>query len=403
MTVLKKFIPLMARTLGFFLIAALYLLEPFWRIRITHFSVDRLGHIALAPHIYLALRKLHGLPRRTTEILLAGNPANHQLLRMWKRVLPLIDNRALSALWHHNKPLLTRTRFHVVHDHNLENHTEVSAFGTFLSFTPDEREQGRALLRSMGIGETDWWVCMMVRDSSYSWARLPESDKKKWTYEKYAAHTRHYHPDIDDFIPAAMEVVERGGFVLRMGAKVEKPLRSLHPRIIDYATRHRSDFGDIFLAANAKFYLGGTTGFPLVCMIFDVPTCIVSLVPIYPPDLRRRDYVAPALIRDLHTGQLLNYRQCHEKGMFEIAPGRVMVTISHYLNVGVEPVFLPPEDIRAICRDMFDLCAGTPPSAEAAAVQNYFRHAYTQHISSWRDAPSIAPSFALKYRHLVEA
>lgn len=403
MTFLKKLIPPVARVLGALLLALFYLLEPFWRIRITHFSVDRIGHLALAPHIFLALRKGRGAPSRTTEIFLAGNPANHQLLRMWKRVLPLNDNRILSALWHHNKPLLTRTRFHVVHDHNLENHAEISAYGTFLSFSRDEREKGRALLRSMGIGDSDWWVCMMVRDPSYSWARLPENDKKKWSYEKFSANVRHYHPDINDFIPAAMDVVEQGGFVLRMGAKVEKPLPSLHPRIIDYATRHRSDFGDIYLAAKAKFYLGGTTGFPLVCMVLDVPTCIVNLAPIYPPDLRRRDYVVPTLIRDRQTGALLSYRECHEKGMFDIATGRAWVTMSHYLNAGVEPVFLPPEDIRAICRDMFDLCDGIPPSSEAAAVQNHFRHAFTRHISSWRDAPTIAPSFALKYRHLIEA
>jgi putative glycosyltransferase (TIGR04372 family) len=400
---MKAILPFLARVVGFCLIGLLYLIEPFWRIRIAHLGVDRIGHLAFSLHILAANRKLHGPPPRTTEVLLAGNPCNNQLLRMWKRVLPLIDNRVLSSLWHHNKPLLARTPFHIVHDHNCQNHTELSAFGSFLPFTPDEEKKGHALLRSMGIGENDWWVCMMARDSSYSWARLPESDKKKWTYQQFAAHSKIHHSDMDTFMPAAMEIVERGGFVLRMGAKVEAPLESPHPRIIDYATLHRSDFGDIYLAAKAKFYLGGSTGFPFVCMVFDVPTCIVNVAPVYPTDLRKRDYYAPTLIREIRSGRILHYSECHAMGMFDIAPGRIWKSTPHYERAGVEPIFLPPDDILAICRDMFNLCEGIPPTAEAITVQEHFRHAYTQHISSWRDAPAIAPSFALKYRHLIEA
>ena len=56
-----------------FVLPILYLIEPFWRIRVTHFGVDRIGNLSGDMQLYWAERELGRNLPRTTEILIGGN------------------------------------------------------------------------------------------------------------------------------------------------------------------------------------------------------------------------------------------------------------------------------------------------------------------------------------------
>lgn len=57
-----------------------------------------------------------------------------------------------------------------------------------------------------------------------------------------------------------------------MGSKVQKKLTNIdNPKIIDYATKYRSDFADIYLSAKCKFFVGCSAGILCVPYIFHVP------------------------------------------------------------------------------------------------------------------------------------
>jgi putative glycosyltransferase (TIGR04372 family) len=63
-----------------------------------------------------------------------------------------------------------------------------------------------------------------------------------------------------------------------MGAKVEKPIKSSNPKIIDYANSGmRSEFMDIYLGAKCSFCISTALGFDAIPYIFRKPFVFISL------------------------------------------------------------------------------------------------------------------------------
>jgi len=135
-----------------------------------------------------------------------------------------------------------------------------------LNFTKREELRGRETMRKWGIPEGAKWVCLIVRDEAY----LPEL-----TYHSYR------DSEIKTYILAVMELVARGYYVFRMGAKVKKPLQIKHPMVIDYAWDGRgSDFMGIYLGAHCSFCVSNGTGYDAIPVVFRKPVCFVNYVPI---------------------------------------------------------------------------------------------------------------------------
>jgi putative glycosyltransferase (TIGR04372 family) len=62
-------------------------------------------------------------------------------------------------------------------------------------------------------------------------------------------------------------------------AKYFNPTETENPMIIDYATKHRTDFGDAFLPGTCDFFLGNTAGLFLVSTIMSRPVAGANFVP----------------------------------------------------------------------------------------------------------------------------
>ena len=77
-----------------------------------------------------------------------------------------------------------------------------------------------------------------------------------------------------------------------MGAFVNKPFLSENKMIIDYASHHRKDYLDIYLASNCLFYLGDSCGFDAAITIFRRPKAITNYIPFeYYPSFSKSDMV----------------------------------------------------------------------------------------------------------------
>lgn len=132
--------------------------------------------------------------------------------------------------------------------------------------TAAEERKGDALRRKLGIPDRAPWVCLIIRDGAY----LPG-----------LPYHRHRDTDADDYIPAAIKLVERGYYVVRMGAKVAAPFKVKHTKVIDYATNGmRSDFMDVYLGAHCAFCVSTCTGFDAIPTVFRRPIVYVNQVPL---------------------------------------------------------------------------------------------------------------------------
>jgi putative glycosyltransferase (TIGR04372 family) len=230
---------------------------------------ERLGHLALNTDLYLRRRYLGAIPKNEIHIFFVYLPANKQLVRMFSREMILINSEFMSKLF---SPIgLFRTCFHIPLPFIGNEYDEFYSAPPQISFTDKENLAGRRFMESLGITDDQWYACFFARDSQYYKIFSPNTD---------ATFSDHRNADIDTYTLAAQAVLSAGGWVIRMGSCVEKPFNFKHSRVIDYASKYRNDFADIYITANARFYVGTTSGASDIAVLFDIPFVGVNWVPV---------------------------------------------------------------------------------------------------------------------------
>lgn len=238
------------------------LLRPFFAFRFGRLREDRIGHLAMNTEYYLCRREAEG--RRSWDLFCRlGATANGQLMEMWSRVLPM--SPLIWPFWKLNT-LLPGGKGNEV-DLPLTNPDYERCRDLFaaqkphLSFTPEEEAEGACALRAMGVPEGMPFVCFHARDSAF--------------LERTGASCFDYHDfrdsSIKNFIPAARALTRRGYALIRMGAVVTESLEADDPLVIDYASRHRTESMDIYLAGKCAFFIASNSGIADVTEVFRRP------------------------------------------------------------------------------------------------------------------------------------
>lgn len=382
----------------------LYAIEPFRRIRLGALSSYHVGHLALETDLFCRRLRLEGVPPRTRYIMVSGPPANRALLDLFSREgreMRIIESLTLRRVYALVAPMLRRTRFAapllrdtryypLLLDAQL-CHVYASSEPT-LSFSPSEEAYGREELARMGIGPDDWFVAFHSRDSAYFASR------------KYSDAAKHDHRDTatENFLSAAQAMVDLGGYAVRMGAVVTEPLPpSRDKRIIDYAVDFRSDFMDVYLAARCRFFLGTTSG--LVCLphLFDTPVAMSNVIPYTALPWNRKGLFIPKMLRRREGGAILTFEECEQLGLFDLATTKPVVQSRYYAELGLEVLENDAQDVRALAIDMHDASLGRVPCAEARDLQHFYKSRFLGGYPGIAHAGDLAPSFALRYRHLI--
>jgi putative glycosyltransferase (TIGR04372 family) len=192
--------------------------------------------------------------------------ANKQYLKMWKRrlhVIPLIFNPLLESIQKKNESLpggktiyyeerLDFTSLSNMATNNNITESILKQVNPPISFTSKEETLGQASLRELGIPEGTQFICFHARESVYLDKIYP---KRNWSYHDFR------DSNIINYLPAVEEMVKRDYYAIRMGSSVKQSLNLGNPQIIDYASNGRwSDFLDIYLSANCRFFILSDTG-----------------------------------------------------------------------------------------------------------------------------------------------
>ncbi|MDP7422874.1 MAG: TIGR04372 family glycosyltransferase [bacterium] len=235
------------------------------KITLRQIIAFRIGHLAFNTEDFLRhFHFYHEEAKKNKHLILLfsvtpeENIVNHQLMTMIKRNYPVIDSPLLLNVIFslaENDPQLWKADGEPLLSNVLVNIDEFFQAPASLSFTEEEEEKGRRLLKDMGLEEDARFICFHSRDSVYLDKISPDMD---WTYHDYR------DCQIENFLPAARYLTGQGYYALRMGYGVTKELVTDDPKIIDYATRFRSDFGDIYLSAKCRFFIGNTAGISLI-------------------------------------------------------------------------------------------------------------------------------------------
>jgi putative glycosyltransferase (TIGR04372 family) len=214
------------------------------------------------------------------------------------------------------------------------------------TFTQDEEDKGRAALESFGIPDGAPFVCFQARDPAYL-------DERTGLTGQFAYHN-YRDTDINTYLPAVNSLSELGYYSLRMGAIVKSPIQSENPRIIDYSTKHRTEFMDIYLSAQCSFYIIDTAGMCAVTGAFRRPILFVNFAPLEIVHTWRegvltipKKYWLAREQRYMNTSEILE----SGAGLFR--------AVDHFKEMGIELFDNTPEEISAAALEMDARLSGT--------------------------------------------
>ncbi len=266
---------------------------------------------------------------------------------MWRRELTMLPRWLLFPLFIVNRFIsrfVSGGNYHEIGNTNSDRdvYNLLDQSKPHINFTDDEEVEGKKMLTKFGISQDAKFVCLLVRDSGYLDRHKKYEYLKRWSYHSYR------DGDIDKYVLAAEELARRGYYVFRMGAKVEKPIKSSNPKIIDYAnSKIRSDFMDIYLGAKCRFCISTAAGFDEIPTIFRKPIAYTGHMPIAHINTHNKE----TLILTKHH---INKRNQKELTVSEIFSSNVALCFSSAdfeLN-GIKLEDNSPKEIRDLAIEM---------------------------------------------------
>jgi putative glycosyltransferase (TIGR04372 family) len=351
-----KFLRLLVVPFALLFVIAIRLMWPWKKVRMGNFISDRIGHLVGNTEIYLCERAA-GEHQSLDLWTHHGEICNKQADRMIARVLHLDRTGFIRICMVLNK-LFKGGEHHYIFrdtmDRDAKNIQE--RFPPQLSFTDAELEYGHGALKRMGIPSGAKFVCLVVRDAAY----LPHL-----SYHEFR------DTDIDTYTDAILALAERGYYVLRMGAKVAKPLKFRHPLVIDYASGPRTDFLDMYLMAHCNFCVSTGTGLDAVAVAFRRPVCYVNYVPIqYMQTYHRGLSIWKHYERD---GKRLTLSEIYESGAADAPFSKV------FSDKGITLVDNTPQEIKEAVCEMAD--------GIASDSQEWFWKDFPRGLSQFNNLP----------------
>lgn len=275
---IDKLLKIIFLPFSFFFIFIQLILYKFILIRIGQVPSHRIGHLAGDMAIYLNKKKYEKESRLVIDIFFStkiiSNKTLYNLIR--KRILffPQFIFFTIYKLLIFFKKFLNLFDKFIIHLSWYDSSGKITINNqTILKPSLDFYNKGDLFLNKLGISKNDKIVCLNIRDNAYLKNKFPNHD---WNYHN------HRNANVDNYLLTINELVNRGFYVFRMGEKVERKISISHPKFIDYANIHRTDFLDIYLARRCYFAISSGTGWDAVpSLIFKKPMAYVNLCPLF--------------------------------------------------------------------------------------------------------------------------
>ena len=375
------------------ILLCLYIIKPFKFVKLLIIRHERIGSLAGNTDLFLRRLQLEKTPQKGILYLgISGKPTNEQLLKMFKRKIPIIENTRLQQTL--NQPLLRKSMFYEAIPKLTGQVYEFNDTEPNLYFTASEEEEGEKLLSKIGINRSSWFICFHSRDSVY----LTKYGNNFLDSPTPQGYFDFRDSDVKNYLEAAKYIASLGGFAVRMGYGVAEKLPDLHnPRIIDYASYHRTDFGDIYLLAKCKFFLGNTAGIHLVATTFNVPVAGANWAHLNHTLYQKEDLYIPKKIWSIKEKRFLTFREILES---EVAD---YYSNEQFTEAGLEVVENTAEEILGLAREMNERLDGTfEYTEEDEELQNRFRSLFQPHHRSYGFISRIGAEFLRQNKELLE-
>jgi putative glycosyltransferase (TIGR04372 family) len=254
--------------------------------------------------------------------------------------------------------------------------------GPILSLTEFDHKRGRHWLKEFGAPVDAWFVCLHCRQDGYV-------DGEFQSYR---------NADINSFIFAIEAITQRGGWVIIMGDNKSIKLPPME-RVIDYAHGNdKSDWKDIFLCAECKFFLGTSSGLSSVANVFGVPVISTNAAPLSMVGGYRSDDISiQKMIWSNKNQRLLSFREVFDSNISNFRFDNL------YSEANVKVVDNDPEDIKNVVLEMMEILEGKCVySTEDEKLQNKFKYFMRPVHYSYGTISRVGRDFLRKYAFLLD-
>lgn len=365
------------------------LIFKIFSIKMPYFSVERIGHLVVDPESFIKeyFLQYNCFPR---AILLSpiNSVANKHLLKYWDQYFFVIKNpiicRFLMPLCFH--PLLESDEKYTFVFNKTSSIYETSASwknrNPLLKLTARDKNDGKKILKKLGLEESDWFVCIHARSGGYS-----PVDENLHSFR---------NTSIEDFIPTVQFINSLGGKCIRMG-DASMPPAPKDSGFIDYAlSSYKSDAMDIYLCSECLFFLGSNSGLFELSSLFGTPAAVVNMAPmsILPRD--RKAIFLPMLYSYSNSNEHILFEEIMstEKSNFR--------TQEEFSNRGITLVPNKSDEILELAIEQYQRIKNIFTTIDPQdTLQNKYKALFKPGHYSYGFASRIGEKFLRRYRKLL--
>jgi len=354
--------------------------------RILKIDTARIGHFSIEPDIILKGERLGFLKKRKYIILIQDNKnTNQHLKNYWKQYFTIIDNKFIVFLFNGIsifKYINFDTKFIINADENSQYAYLINkSWGQrppTLTISNTDEQWGQNLLKSLGLKDGQWFVCMHARDPYYS-----KFDEKIQSYR---------NSSINNLSLSVQEIKSRGGIAIRVGTSSrEIPIID---GLIDYPNGiYKSDRADLYLLAKARFIVGNTSGIALLGSVFGTPCALANMIPMSVMGIGINDITIPKLL--MENKRVLSFNEVMNS---DIANYRYT---SNYNDNLIIPIENDEEDIFQLTLEMLEKLDGCIHDEEGKNMQEKFKMLLKPNHYGFGASSNISLNFLKKYINLL--
>jgi putative glycosyltransferase (TIGR04372 family) len=350
--------------------------------RVATLPMTTIGGLAVKLDTLLR-RKLHTSHRpRYLFVRKGGEIANTYFFELIQRRLMFIEATWLAVLLEPVGEI--PSHLNMLSELTYPSKDELGRYPPLDWFAPHDHARGRELLANMGIASPGaWYVCFFARDNVYS-----QQNNQGTVLDRYVAYHSCRNSEIAAQVASMKFILDRGGYVIRIGSTAALPVPFAHQHLIDYPfSDFRSDFADVYLVCHARFLIGDASGIVDLSSIVDMPLGWINQVFYYPSVTRKNTICIPKLIREIATGRIVTIAEFYD--LLPQNPDSLIESVVDKLNErGLAYEDNSEDDILAVTMAMYYQFVEHAPPPDGVA-------AYSQ-----ADAGEIWPAFIERYPEL---
>ena len=369
--IFKKILKLFVYTLSPFIIIIILVIRPFIKIRFSYQSSERIGDITVPMEVYLSEKKFNKKNNYLDIFILTNIIANKTYIDLIKKKVIILPNTLTYPIYH--LILILKRNVKILNDLTFKTKwydNNFTIMRTSCNLVPDENfiNRGNKFLESISVPKNAKILCLIVRDSGYLKKKFPNQN---WKYHDYR------NCKIENYKLAITAAIDKGYYVFRMGQDADKKIFINDPKFIDYSSKYRTDFLDVFLAYKCKLCITTGTGWDsLPAFVFRKPVIFTNFTPVGNMTTYSKNFMFSIKIHyDRVKNKKMNLKEISENPVAYASSSEI------FESSNIELIENNPEELKDLTLEMIDKLENNfVISDKDLENQNNFWSKYTEYF-----------------------